>query len=107
MRPIDADALKEIYSGNGTFTEAHFRTAIDEMPTASPWHRVEEELPKVGTNCLVGWKLNDGFCYEDSVYGYGTNGLGFWVRREEHDQVVDPDYWMPIEPPKEEERSET
>ena len=74
---------------------------IDAQPTASPWHRVEEELPKVGTNCLVGWKLNDGFFYEDSVYGYGTNGLGFWVRREEHDQVVDPDYWMPIEPPKE------
>lgn len=33
MRLIDADALKEIYSGNGTFTSAHFRTAIDEMPT--------------------------------------------------------------------------
>ena len=33
MRPIDADALKEIYSGDGTFTSAHFRTAIDEMPT--------------------------------------------------------------------------
>lgn len=33
MRLIDADALKEIYSGNGTFTAAHFRTAIDEQPT--------------------------------------------------------------------------
>lgn len=33
MRLIDADALKEIYSSNGTFTSAHFRTAIDEMPT--------------------------------------------------------------------------
>lgn len=33
MRLIDADALKRIYNGNGTFTEAHFRTAIDEQPT--------------------------------------------------------------------------
>lgn len=32
-RLIDADALKRIYNGNGTFTEAHFRTAIDEQPT--------------------------------------------------------------------------
>lgn len=48
MRLIDADALKEIYSGNGTFTEAHFRTAIDEMPTASPWHRVEEPPEEAG-----------------------------------------------------------
>lgn len=36
MRLIDADALKEIYNGNGTFTSAHFRTAIDEMPTIKP-----------------------------------------------------------------------
>ena len=36
MRLIDADELKEIYSGNGTFTSAHFRTAIDEMPTIEP-----------------------------------------------------------------------
>lgn len=33
MRLIDADTLKEVYRGNGTFTSAHFRTAIDEMPT--------------------------------------------------------------------------
>ena len=33
MRLIDADSLKRMYSGNGTFTEAHFRTAIDEQPT--------------------------------------------------------------------------
>lgn len=32
-RLIYADPLKQIYNGNGTFTEAHFRTAIDEQPT--------------------------------------------------------------------------
>jgi hypothetical protein len=62
---------------------------------------VEDGLPKVGTNCLVGWKHNDGFYYEDSIYGYGADGVWFWCRKEEHDQMVEPDYWMPIEPPQE------
>lgn len=44
MRLIDADALKRIYNGNGTFTEAHFRTAIDEQPTvdALPVYMVKQ-----------------------------------------------------------------
>ena len=43
-RLIDADALKRIYNGNGTFTEAHFRTAIDEAPTvdALPVYMVKQ-----------------------------------------------------------------
>ena len=44
MRLIDADSLKRIYNGNGTFTEAHFRTAIDEQPTvdALPVYMVKQ-----------------------------------------------------------------
>ena len=55
MRPINADELKELYSGDGLYTAAHFRTAIDEMPTASPWHRVEskEDLPKESGTYIV------------------------------------------------------
>lgn len=43
-RLIDADALKRIYNGNGAFTEAHFRTAIDEQPTvdAVPVKSIEQ-----------------------------------------------------------------
>lgn len=33
MRLINADELKELYSGYGLYTAAHFRTAIDEIPT--------------------------------------------------------------------------
>jgi hypothetical protein len=101
MRIIDADELRERYSGDEFYSAAHIREAIDGSPTASPWHRVEDGLPKVGTNCLVGWKHNDGFYYEDSIYGYGADGVWFWCRKEEHDQMVEPDYWMPIEPPQE------
>lgn len=70
-----------------------------DAPSASPWHRVEDGLPTPGTNCLVGWNSDDGFYYEDSVYGYGSDGIGFWCRKAEHDMMVEPDYWMPIEPP--------
>lgn len=44
MRLINADALKRIYNGNGAFTEAHFRTAIDEAPTvdAVPVKSIEQ-----------------------------------------------------------------
>lgn len=33
MRIINADELKELYGSDGLYTAAHFRTAIDEIPT--------------------------------------------------------------------------
>jgi len=69
MRPIDADFLKEIYSGNGTFTAAHFRTAIDEQPTldvASVRHGVWYKHPANGIECsecgLFGY-IDDDYKY--------------------------------------------
>ena len=88
MRPINADELKELYSGDGLYTAAHFRTAIDEMPTASPWRRVEDD-PKDegkylvydgrGNYHVVWWGPRLGWCYDPKFFCY----------------------WMPIEPPKE------
>jgi nuclear transport factor 2 (NTF2) superfamily protein len=91
MRLIDADALKEIYSGNGTFTEAHVRTAIDEMTTASPWRRVEEELPKQGEWVLV-------------VSRFARMRIDFMDSKGRWYRTCGVTHWMPLpEPPKEEE----
>ena len=63
-----------------------------DAPTASPWHRVEEP-PKVGQIVLtmdadedMETAIYDGEVFEDSYGFYITNVL----------------YWMPIEPPEEE-----
>lgn len=85
MRLIDADALKELYNGNGTFTSAHFRTAIDEMPTIT----IEPERKK-------GRWMNSGIeticsnCY----YKLETTGLlsncpNCGVKMEIYDYVSD------------------
>lgn len=106
MRPIDADELKELYSGDGAYTAAHFRTAIDEMPTIYPWHRVEEELPSM-----------DGY---DLVLGIVTGEAGYlrfykavmtvsfdpqykeWFIDEYPDARITVSHWMLLpEPPKE------
>lgn len=86
---------------------------IDAQPTASPWHRVEEP-PKNACDCLVCWTtIHDaetgevtghGFWCEKGWYEDGLLGeVGFYCQRREetHPVRVEPDYWMPIEPPKE------
>ena len=86
---------------------------LDDAPTASPWHRVEEP-PKDACDCLVCWTtIHDeetgevtghGFWCEKGWYEDGLLGeVGFYCQRREetHPVRVEPDYWMPIEPPKE------
>ena len=62
---------------------------INALPTASPWHRVDEP-PKQNGAYAVCWKGSNSwgklfYCGE----WLATPGTPF------------PDYWMPIEPPKE------
>ena len=84
-----------------------------DVPAASPWHRVEEP-PKDACDCLVCWTtIHDeetgevtghGFWCEKGWYEDGLLGeVGFYCQRREetHPVRVEPDYWMPIEPPKE------
>ena len=86
---------------------------INHIPAASPWHRVEEP-PKDACDCLVCWTtIHDaetgevtghGFWCEKGWYEDGLLGeAGFYCqsRKETHPVRVEPDYWMPIEPPKE------
>lgn len=78
---------------------ADLRKAYDEgyadgkRDAASPWHRVEDELPKDGQCCL--------FFTNES----GRPERDAWIDTYRNDWIGDIDmgfdYWMPIEPPKE------
>lgn len=69
---------------------------LNSLPTASPWHRVEEELPEIGKIVLVydNWDRLS-ICQLDNQYRWLRQGGGWF-------DVPYVRYWMPIEPPKEE-----
>ena len=124
MRLIDADANIETMKKCAENPEDKYallcyryaQRMLEEAPTvepASPWHRVEEP-PKDACDCLVCWTtIHDeetgevtghGFWCEKGWYEDGLLGeVGFYCqnREETHPVRVFPDYWMPIEPPKE------
>lgn len=106
MRLIDADELRERYSGDEFYSAAHIREAIDKTPTALPWHRVEDGLPDLLQFVLV---CNDeGKCVVAQYVGYQTDSLTPWriaYSMYDTDAYNEADegpvcYWMPIEPPK-------
>ena len=68
---------------------------IDHIPTASPWHRVEDELPEIGKIVLVydDWDRLS-ICQLDNSYRWLRQGGGWF-------NGPCACYWMPIEPPKE------
>ena len=78
---------------------------------ASPWHRVEEP-PKDGQECIVAYSGPTDWIYEHATYHSDLNkALEEDIFIEGTDGfIVDGDvgyarhsfnYWMPIEPPKE------
>ena len=125
MRLIDADALMEKLNGiwdcnDMTFepvdgccidadckscrwreTIEYVKRLVQNQTTASPWHRVEDELPEIGKRVLVSYggyvqilKRTDSMTYNGRNYWW-NEADGLWERVEEGA------YWMPIEPPKE------
>ena len=95
MRPIDADALRqvlEVFTEKDTLGHTPLQLC-DAMPTASPWHRLEDGLPKDGQCCLF-FTIESGIPERDAWFGIYRN---YW----EVDINMRFDYWMPIEPPKE------
>jgi hypothetical protein len=80
---------------------------VRNATTASPWHRVEDEMPDLLQFVVV---CNDeGKCVVAQYVGYQTDSLTPWrtaytmydtdiYDEKECGQVR---YWMPIEPPKE------
>lgn len=67
---------------------------------ASPWHRVEDGLPKPHRDVLVSGMeaINNS-----RVYKVMVNDNGTW-RPTDYAPSIRWDYWMSIEPPKEENK---
>ena len=82
-------------------------TDLEDFPAASPWHRVEEEMPDLLQFVVV---CNDeGKCVVAQYVGYQTDSLTPWrIAYTMYDTDIYDEkecgpvrYWMPIEPPKE------
>ncbi len=64
---------------------------LNSLPTASPWHKVEE--PPKDSKPVICWE-KQGFPYVDRYFPkYGWEFAS--------NALAEPIYWMPIEPPKE------
>ena len=107
MRLINADELKELYSGDGLYTAAHFRTAIDEMPAASPWHSMEDNGPpeENGPYFVYAPSYRGGSSSEKErargVMISKWTGKHWSIEVGYYKRPGCVTHWMPIEPPKE------
>ena len=74
---------------------------IDAQTTASPWHRVEDELPPKAT-----WVLTVATDGNVKLFNIATVDAGgqWWTYSPQNilRELYGVRYWMPIEPPKEE-----
>ena len=124
MRPIDADALRqvlEVFTEKDTLGHTPLQLC-DAMPTAFQWHMVEEELPKddceVFTASRLPFDKTDTWIYEHSFFTTDVSECeelkdeypnehkaAFYKWSDISDKYVichyGLKYWMPIEPPKE------
>ena len=67
---------------------------INHIPAASPWHRVKEP-PKKNGKYAVCWTYQKKIYWDWLIFRDGN-----WELKA---GLPLPDYWMPIEPPKEDE----
>lgn len=117
MRLIDADAAyKAACEGADNWDGAYspyrydrIREEMDKVPTFSPWHRVEEPPKYAGRYvvwCGVNWH-GEGM-YDDIMIARYDWSSGRWYVEADHSLkgpiCGDIRYWMPIEPPKEENK---
>lgn len=94
---IDREAVREFIKSyrHSTDVAFHMEDHLDEIPAASPWHRVDD--PPKGYGAFAACCVYDG-----KIYWFKAIYLdGKWLR--EMDGVELPvNYWMEIpEPPKE------
>ena len=107
---IDREAVREFIKSYRHSTDVAFdmEKRLDEIPAASPWHRVEEPPKEEGRYwCAMkfaghwiftaAWYWNNVSDYTGVPVGEEDKADGFVFGED----VVYPDYWMPIEPPKE------
>ena len=108
---VDREAVREFIKSYRHSTDVAFdmEKRLDEIPAAPRWHRVEEPPKEEGrywcAKKFAGHWIFSAAWYWNNVSDY----TGVPVGEEEKadgfvfgEDVVYPDYWMPIEPPKEE-----
>ena len=104
MRLIDAEELLEhleacLQNGrhlSNLYDLSEIVRYVKSMPSiASPWHRVEEKPKQNGAFAVA-------CVYDGKLYWYKGIYLGGKWLREGVGIEMPADYWMPIEPPKEE-----
>lgn len=83
------------------FSMMDFCEWIDDAPAASPWHRVEEELPKDRETVLIYCENTGGIVKSHYHEFIGSEGKKhYWFSGG----TYYPKYWMTLpEPPKEDE----
>lgn len=131
MRLIDADALINDIKNhlwdwedvNGITAQTVLKqtiTDIENQPTASPWHRVEEELPNSNDAVNVVWVNRNPESYyadiKDKPFvatAHYHNGKWYWFsatckdyldeygrcEADEVDEDIDILYWTPLPSP--------
>ena len=123
MRLIDADALMEgittwqkdlekEYGWHDAYVQCldGVISSIESASTASPWHRAEDPPKEEGRYWCATKFAGHWIFYAAWYWNNVSDYTGVPVGKEEKadgfvlgEDVVYPDYWMPIEPPKEEE----
>lgn len=114
MRLIDADALipTQVHTvvvlkdGREQLESVLYAEQVDDAPTvepASPWRRVEEGLPPKAT-----WVLAVATDGNVKLFNIATVDAGgqWWTCSPQNilRELYGVRYWMPIEPPKEENK---
>ena len=126
-RLIDEDAVKrrmhETMDYQDLYLPVHFEMCMNDVPTvkpASPWHRVEEELPESNDAVNVVWVNRNPESYyadiKDKPFvatAHYHNGKWYWFSAtckdyldeygrcevDEVDEDIDILYWMPLPSP--------
>ena len=122
MRLIDADALRkvlEVFTEKDTLGHTPLQLC-DAVPAASPWHRVEDELPESNDAVNVVWVNRNPESYyadiKDKPFvatAHYHKGKWYWFSAtckdfldeygrcevDEVDKDIDILYWMPLPSP--------
>ena len=96
---IDREAVREFIKSYRHSTDVAFdmEKRLDEIPAASPWHRVEEP-PKEHMWCFVYTDEPDMIMpIRIAFYVASCTGKGSWYHYESGEDIDDEvDYWTPM-----------
>ena len=119
---IDRQAVREFIKSyrHSTDVAFHMEDHLDEIPAASPWHRVEDELPESNDAVNVVWVNRNPESYYAGIKGkpfvataHYHKGKWYWFSStckdfldeywrcevDEVDKDIDILYWMPLPSP--------